>query len=81
MVQNQLSDQVIYGPVVQGLRGVKVLLVIPRSESVNIVSGANLGWTVGERELNNEEIKRPYICEIKKNQIYRIIGETRGYGK
>ena len=59
-----------------------IISIVPLLKFICLyVTGSKLGWKVGAREGETEKIMRPYICEINKSQIYRIIGETRGYGE
>ena len=41
--------------------------------------GGEWGWVVGQSDNLNVPIRRPYICEISKNDIYRILEEDRGF--
>ena len=44
-------------------------------------AGQIWGWMVGESRGANGEIARPYICEISKAEVYKIIEDEKGYGK
>ena len=44
-------------------------------------TGQKWGWIVGKTTEANQEIRRPFICEISKADIYKIVEEDRDFGK
>lgn len=52
------------------------MFIIKKLAHSFILAGSTWGW-----KLREQDVVRPYVCEISKEEIYKIIDTARGYGQ